>query len=170
MVKSIRYFLAALVAVIGFSLGVPTLAEAAGECKSLESKSACERRDDCVYVGSYKTSKGKKVSAYCRSKGGNAKKTKAGKKKTRITRKTRADAKDKVKKARAGANKKAADKKPAPKEKAKKTVKKKVKKTVKKKAEKNSEAKPESKTKTKKKVKKKVKKKIKKKAGKKTSK
>ncbi len=151
MFKSIRYFLAVIIAVTGFSLGLATFANAASECKSLESKSACQRRDDCVYVGSYKTSKGKKISAYCRSRGKVAKKTTAAGKKAKTPKKTRAEVKKKVKA-------KAKTKSEAGAKTAKKTrAGKKIKKTVRKKAEKKPEAKPESKTKAKKKVKKKVK-------------
>jgi hypothetical protein len=53
-------------AAIGFESSTHVLA-AGLECKGLE-KSNCEGDERCSWVKSYKTSKGKEVSAFCRKK------------------------------------------------------------------------------------------------------
>jgi len=50
-------------------LGMGSSAQAATACKGLSS-SQCTGKSDCVWVGAYTRKDNKKVSGYCRSKGG----------------------------------------------------------------------------------------------------
>jgi len=50
-------------------LGMGSAAQAATACKGLSS-SQCSGKSDCVWVGAYTRKDNKKVSGYCRSKGG----------------------------------------------------------------------------------------------------
>ena len=60
-------FLAGLMLLLGFG----SVAQAASACKGLSS-SQCSSKSDCVWVGGYTRKDNRKVSGYCRSKGGKA--------------------------------------------------------------------------------------------------
>ncbi len=61
----------------GIALPIPGSAfAAASECKGLD-KSGCDGQSGCSWVKSYKTAKGKQVSAFCRKKPERKKSTQA---------------------------------------------------------------------------------------------
>lgn len=133
MIKPTVTFLCAIFALAGIALMAQPGAANAAECNELESRFSCERRDDCVYVPSYKTKKGTRVSSYCRSKGGSSTSGKKSKAKKVVKTKAKSKAKDKKKTkdtAKVKAKEKAKDK---AKNKAKDTAKKKAKDKAKKK-------------------------------------
>lgn len=79
-----------------FMLGSPALH--AAQCKGM-SKSACSAKGSCSWVESYKTKKGTKVKAFCRSKPGKKKaSTSSTKKKSSATSKTNSKTSSKAKK------------------------------------------------------------------------
>jgi len=136
--------LAAVAAIFMFAASVQTTpVQAAAECKGL-SKSACERRDDCVYVNSYTRKDKIKVDAYCRAKGGKGKKKTTKAKKTvkkKVKEKAKEKAEKKGKKPSKKARKKAKDKvKEKAKDKAKEKSEKKGKKTKPKKDKKDKKS------------------------------
>lgn len=58
-----------LLAGIILLLGIGSTVQAASACKGMSS-SQCSGKSDCVWVGGYTRKDNKKVSGYCRSKGG----------------------------------------------------------------------------------------------------
>jgi hypothetical protein len=57
----------ALAALAVCCVAAPINAQAASECKGLEQP-VCESHERCSWVNSYKTSKGREVSSFCRKK------------------------------------------------------------------------------------------------------
>jgi hypothetical protein len=76
VMRNIRSIFAVLGVCVVASMAVEGAQAAPSICKGLE-KSACEINGSCSWVRSYKTSKGKQVSAFCRKKPERKKSTEA---------------------------------------------------------------------------------------------
>ena len=87
-------------------LSVGSIARAESACKGLTS-SQCSGKSDCIWVGGYTRKDNRKVSGYCRAKGGkNAKTGKAKTKKASSSKKKEVRDKESAKKSSAEKSKK----------------------------------------------------------------